>query len=450
MSPEMAPIWIVAALLAGVALGSGAAAWWLRRRPTTPAAPAAMLPIQALLDSIDDLAWIKDSDSRFIHVNRKFGEVFSVVPASLIGKSDADLSPPELAQKYREDDRRVMQTRQPSRQEEKILRAPGQYGWSETIKVPVLDSNGQVVGTAGVARDITERRQAQEILEARVTERTRELSSTLEQLKAAQSELVTREKMAALGAMVAGIAHELNTPIGNSLMVASTLMDNANSFETAVTAGGLTRSALTDYVARTRHGADILLHSLHKAAELITSFKQVAVDQTGTHRRAFMLDKTVSEIVAILGPTLRTLPYRLECQIPQDIRMDSYPGALGQVLTNLITNAMVHGFDGRTEGLVRLVAKCEGERHIKITVDDNGNGIAAEHVPRIFDPFFTTKLGRGGSGLGLSIVYTLVNDALRGHVPVETVLGHGSRFELTLPLSPSIAGEQIDDVPAAG
>ena len=450
MSSDVTLVWLVLAPLAGFALGGGFVAWWLRRRVAIHAHTEAMLPVQALLDSIDDLAWIKDVDSRFLHVNRKFGEVFRVTPSSLIGKSDVDLSPPDLAQQYQQDDQRVMQTQRPSRQEEKILRGPGQFGWSETIKVPVLDTHGRVVGTAGVARDITERRQAQEILEVRVNERTRELSSTLEQLKTAQSELVTREKMAALGAMVAGIAHELNTPIGNSLIVASTLMDNANSFDMVVAAEGLTRSALTDYVASTRHGADILLHSLKKAAELVESFKQVAVDQTGTQRRAFVLDKTVSEIVAILGPTLRTLPYRLECQIPQDIRMDSYPGALGQVLTNLITNAMVHGFEGRMEGLVRLVAKREGEGHVKITVHDNGNGIATEHVSRIFDPFFTTKLGRGGSGLGLSIVYTLVNDALQGHIAVETGPGQGSRFDVTLPLSPSIVVKQIGDDPDGG
>jgi PAS domain S-box-containing protein len=441
MSPDMTPIWLVVALLVGIALGGALVAWRTRRRAANHASATTMLPIQALLDSIDDLAWIKDAESHFILVNRKFGDVFGVAPKSLIGKTDFDLSTVDLAEQYLQDDQRVMHTRQPSRREEKITRGPDQYGWSETIKVPVLDANGRVVGTAGVARDITERRQAQEILEARVQERTRELSRTVEQLKTTQTELVTREKMAALGSMVAGIAHELNTPIGNSLMVASTLLDDANSFDAQLKAGGLTRSALTDYLTRTHQGADILLHSLHKAAELVSSFKQVAVDQASTLRRAFILDKTVNEIVAILGPTLGKLPHRLVCDIPPNISLDSYPGALGQVLTNLINNAMVHAFEGRSNGYVRLVAALDGESHVKIMVQDNGNGIPTEHMPRLFDPFFTTKLGRGGSGLGLSIVYSLVSEALQGHISVETDPGEGSRFVVILPLNPPIIGE---------
>lgn len=450
MSPDTIPIWLVAVLLVGIVLGGGLVAWWKRPCATDQPNVTTMLPIQALLDSIDDLAWIKDADSRFILVNRKFGDVFGVAPDSLIGKTDSDLSDTDLAEQYLQDDRRVMHTRQPSRREEKIARGPGQYGWSETVKVPVLDAGGRVVGTAGVARDITERRQAQEILEARVQERTQELSSTVEQLKTTQTELVTREKMAALGSMVAGIAHELNTPIGNSLVVASTLLDEANSFGAQVKAGGLTRSALTDYVARTHHGADILLSSLHKAAELVASFKQVAVDQASALRRAFILDKTVNEIVAILGPTLSKLPHRLECHIPPDIRLDSYPGALGQVLTNLINNAMVHAFEGRSNGCVRLVAALEGACHVKITVQDDGTGIPTEDLSRIFDPFFTTKLGRGGSGLGLSIVYSLVNEALQGHISVETDPGPGCRFVMTLPLNPPIIGEHSDDEGSGG
>jgi PAS domain S-box-containing protein len=442
MNADMgALIGLVVALLAGIALGAGLVAWSTRRSQAEHASAATMLPIQALLDSIDDLAWIKDADSRFILVNRKFGDVFGVAPASLIGKTDFDLSAPALAEQYLQDDLRVMHTRQPSRREERITRGPDQYGWSETVKVPVLDASGRVVGTAGVARDITERRQAQEILESRVRERTQELSSTVEQLKTTQTELVTREKMAALGSMVAGIAHELNTPIGNSLLVASTLLEDANALDAQVKAGGLTRAALTDYLTRSHDGADILLHSLHKAAELITSFKQVAVDQASTSRRPFILDKMVNEIVAILGPTLRKLPHNLECHIPPDIRLNSYPGALGQVMTNLINNAMIHAFEGRSNGCVRLVAARDGEHQVKITVQDDGSGIPPEHMHRIFDPFFTTKLGRGGSGLGLSIVYSLVNETLQGHIAVETDPGHGSRFVVTLPLNPPLTGD---------
>jgi len=440
MSTQPVLAWLLLAAWAGLVTGCCLMAWWMRKRRVDSDAVAAILPIQALLDSIDDLAWIKDRESRFILVNRKFGEVFGTAPADLIGKTDFDLSSPELAEQYQQDDRQVIYTRQPSRQEEKIARGPGQYGWSETIKVPVLDADGQVVGTAGVARDITERRQAHQDLEARVLERTLELTSTVEQLKTTQTELVTREKMAALGSMVAGIAHELNTPIGNSLTVASTLMDDANAFD-ALMKVGLTRSTLGDYVARTRNGADILLHSLHKAAELVASFKQVAVDQASTHRRKFLLDKMVSEIVVMLGPALRKLPHKLECDIPSNISLESYPGALGQVVTNLINNAMVHAFEGRSNGQVRVCASLAGVGQVEITVQDNGSGISENHLPRIFDPFFTTKLGQGGSGLGLSIVYSLVHDTLRGRITVDSTPNKGTRFSVLIPLDPACTNE---------
>jgi PAS domain S-box-containing protein len=335
-------------LLTGLAIGAavtGVAMWWLtRRKPKGLSPEVAMLPIQALLDSIDDLAWIKDRDSRFILVNRKFGEVFGRNPATLIGKTDFDLSNSEMAEQYLHDDQEVMRTGQPSRREERISRGPGVFGWSETIKVAVLDAAGQVVGTAGVARDITERRQAQAILEQRVDERTQELSNTVDQLRTAQRELVTKEKMAALGSMVAGVAHELNTPIGNSLTVASTLQDHTRRFEAALQ-GGLTRGALDGYVTANRDGTEILLSSLLKAAELVSSFKQVAVDQASTNRRRFLLDKTVAEIVMTMGPVLKKFPHRLEIEIAPGVVMDTYPGPLGQVLTNLITNAMLHAFD---------------------------------------------------------------------------------------------------------
>ena len=428
-------------LLMGLAIGvavTGAAVGWLaRRKPKGFSTDAAMLPIQALLDSIDDLAWIKDRDSRFILVNRKFGEVFGRDPATLIGKTDFDLSASDMAEQYLHDDLQVMRIGQPCRREERISRGPGLFGWSETIKVAVLDAAGQVVGTAGVARDITERRQAQVILEQRVDERTQELSNTVDQLRTAQRELVTKEKMAALGSMVAGVAHELNTPIGNSLTVASTLQDHTRGFE-AVLHNGLTRSALDGYVTANRDGTEILLSSLLKAAELVSSFKQVAVDQASTNRRRFLLDKTVAEIVMTMGPVLKKFPHRLEVDIPAGVVMDTYPGPLGQVLTNLITNAMLHAFESRSDGQVRVTTGPAEPGWVKLLVQDDGDGIAEDHVSRIFDPFFTTKLGRGGSGLGLSIVYTLVNDALKGTVSVQTRrepgAGQGTCFTLLLPL----------------
>ncbi|TXI73765.1 MAG: HAMP domain-containing protein [Limnohabitans sp.] len=288
--------------------------------------------------------------------------------------------------------------------------------------------------------DVTEKRRIEEeiralnsTLELRVQERTLELTEALERLQATQSELVRSEKLSALGSLVAGVAHELNTPIGNSLTVASTMLDQTREFSQTM-ASGLTRSKLENYVANTNEGTGILMRSLRHAADLVASFKQVAVDQTSVNRRRFDLHDTVEEILLTLGPSIRKTQHTVQSQIASNLSMESYPGPLGQVLTNLINNAMVHAFDGIAHGVVTISAQLQGDSHVKIMVQDNGIGIPTANLERVFDPFFTTKLGRGGSGLGLNIVYNLVREALGGTVTVASAPGQGACFTLILPL----------------
>jgi signal transduction histidine kinase len=271
-------------------------------------------------------------------------------------------------------------------------------------------------------------------LEERVEARTRELNEAMAHLRATQDELVRTEKMSALGALVAGIAHELNTPIGNSLTVASTLASQISQFSKDVSRG-LTRSRLDDYIETSREGADILTRSLHHAADLVSSFKQVAVDQTSLKRRKFDLRQTIGEILATLGPGMRKAKCRAITDIDADITMESYPGPLGQVVSNLINNAMLHAFEGRDNGNINLSARLVDNNKVELVVEDDGCGIPVDHLGKIFDPFFTTKLGQGGSGLGLNIVYNLVIASLGGNIRVESTPGKGTRFILSLPLS---------------
>lgn len=270
-------------------------------------------------------------------------------------------------------------------------------------------------------------------LEQRVTERTHELSDALSQLTAAQSELVRTEKMSALGFLVAGIAHELNTPIGNSVTVASTLQDSVSEFQSAMQKG-LSRSRLEAFVSGMREGADILMSSLQRAIELISSFKQVAVDQTSVKRRPFDLKEMVENFLLTFGPTLRKNTHSVKVSIDPNIVLDSYPGPLGQILSNLINNAFLHAFDGHHNGHIVISAERVGQTHVHLIFRDDGVGIPAQHLKRVFDPFFTTKLGRGGSGLGLNIVYNLVHDALGGEIRVDSEPGQGTCFTVTLPL----------------
>ncbi|BBB65617.1 hypothetical protein UNDYM_1364 [Undibacterium sp. YM2] len=310
-----------------------------------------------------------------------------------------------------------------------------------------------------VQEDITEKRQnEQEIrnmnttLERRVSERTQaleaansELTVVLENLQRAQRELLRTEKMAALGSLVAGVAHELNTPIGTSVTVASTLAQHTDAvlveFEK-----GLRRSVLEEYLRNAKTGADLLLRNLSKASELVISFKQVAVDRTSANRRVFALDEMLSELILTMGPTIRKTRHDVVHGVPPKLMMDSYPGPLGQVMTNLINNAFIHGFEGDYRGTVSITARIFDENFVEITVRDNGKGIPESNLGRIFDPFFTTRLGLGGSGLGLNIVYNLVTGILGGNIVVESEIGKGTCFKISLPLEPKLVDEDVAEV----
>lgn len=253
-------------------------------------------------------------------------------------------------------------------------------------------------------------------------------------LRDAKDQLVEQEKLAALGALVAGVAHELNTPIGNALLTASTLHEQATALETAATTGTMRRSTLTEYIATTREGLDLVTRGLQSAGELVQSFKQVAVDRATEQRRVFDLLRTSREVIATLHRTIQLAGHRLELDIPEGIALDGYPGPYGQVLTNLVNNALLHAFGKRKGGTMRLQAAPWRTHQVEIRFSDDGAGIAPEHLTRIFDPFFTTKMGQGGSGLGMSISYNIVTSLFGGEFVVTSNVGAGSCFTMRLPL----------------
>jgi signal transduction histidine kinase len=234
---------------------------------------------------------------------------------------------------------------------------------------------------------------------------------------------------------VAGIAHELNTPIGNSLMVASTLLDQTRTLTTNWEKDkGIKRSTLENYIGDAGKAGDILVRNLQRAANLVTGFKQVAVDQTSSQRRKFQVAEAVSEIMLTLWPTLKKTSYVVKENIPNGLVMDSYPGPLGQVITNLVNNALLHGFENRDSGTVQINVQPMGEGWVEFTVKDDGVGIPPANLSRIFDPFFTTKLGAGGSGLGLNITHNIVTGILGGRIKVQSEVGVGTTFILTMPI----------------
>lgn len=260
----------------------------------------------------------------------------------------------------------------------------------------------------------------------------RELASALDNLSITQSELVRRDKLAALGALVAGIAHELNTPIGNSMVIASTMAERTRVLQESF-ALGLRRSELEAYLGQAGEADAIMLRNLQRAANLVSSFKQIAVDRASSQRRRFVLREFIADLMLPLCVPLRKSAFTVIQDIPAALLMDSYPGPLGQVLTSLFENCLLHGFEGRSHGSITLAAQVGGDGDIELSVTDDGAGIASANLERIYDPFFTTKLGSGGSGLGLHIAHNIVTGVLGGHIAVDSELGRGTRFTLRLP-----------------
>ena len=266
----------------------------------------------------------------------------------------------------------------------------------------------------------------------------RQLAEAIQTINRAHEELGRSERLAALGALVAGIAHELNTPIGNSLTAASTLSESTQQFAASFSSG-LKRSTVERFIDDTLLASDLLTRNIVRSANLVTSFKQVAVDQTSSQRRSFDLAAVVAENISALSPMIRKTPYVVAQQIAPGIKLDSYPGPLGQVLMNLVNNAILHGFEGRAQGVIAISARLMGDSALELLVSDDGKGVAPEHLHRIFDPFFTTKLGTGGCGLGLSISHNIVSSVLGGKVQVDSILGGGTTFTLHLPLAAPLA-----------
>ena len=271
-------------------------------------------------------------------------------------------------------------------------------------------------------------------LEQQVAERTRELSQTLENLRATQNQLVEAEKMAALGGLVAGVAHEINTPVGVGVTAASLLEDKTAAFRKTYQGGQMKRSDLEKYLDTAEQSSQMLLRNLNRAAELIQSFKQVAVDQSSEERREFRVKQYLEEILLSLRPHLKKTQHSIHINGDERLTLDSYPGAFAQIVTNLVMNSLLHAYEQDDAGQLTFTFEQSNNRFTLEYIDD-GRGISKENLSRIFDPFFTTKRNQGGSGLGLHIIYNLVTQKLGGTIHCESEEGAGTKFIIGLPMT---------------
>jgi signal transduction histidine kinase len=284
-------------------------------------------------------------------------------------------------------------------------------------------------------QSILQSQELNEKLEMRVAERTQELSNTIALLKRSQEELVESEKLASLGSLVAGLSHELNTPIGNVLMLSSTLQHRVAEFSALLAGEGLKRAELERFLVLLSEVAALQVSTSRKAADLITSFKQVAVEQTSQRRRNFLLNDVVEDVLNALRTSMKkSSAVHIRNAVPTDINCDGFPGPLGQVITNLVQNSFTHAFAGGPDDAITLTAAHNPHSGwVQLQVVDNGVGMELDVLSRIFDPFFTTRLGQGGSGLGLAISHRIVTSLLGGKLTVESAPGQGSCFTMAFP-----------------
>lgn len=261
-----------------------------------------------------------------------------------------------------------------------------------------------------------------------------EAERALAELRAAQAQMVMQEKMASLGTLVAGVAHEVNTPVGLAVTGASQLRLEAERVQALARAGALKRSAFEDFLATVGELSALIEKNATRAGQLIQSFKEVAVDQSTEARRRFDLASYVDEVLASLSPQLRRARLAVSAEIPAGLLVDGYPGPLAQVVTNLVMNSALHGYPDGRAGQVTITARPSGPGMVEFTYRDDGVGIPHALWPRIFEPFFTTRRGSGGSGLGLHLVYNIVTATMGGRVAVGDAPGGGAEFTLVFPL----------------
>lgn len=275
-------------------------------------------------------------------------------------------------------------------------------------------------------------------LEQRVEERTQnlqdaidELHTTLENLRNTQTQLIESEKLSSLGGMVAGVAHEINTPIGLCITTHSFIKDIFRDMNQRFETGNISKQNFTDFMHSMEESVDILSKNLERAAKLIKSFKHVSEDQAGEALRRFNLEEYLQEILSTLHPKLKMTKHEVKINCPNDLDLIGYPGALSQVITNLIMNSLLHGFEGINDGCITIEASRQGAS-IEILYADDGKGLSKESQLKIFEPFYTTKRGYGGTGLGMHLVYNLVNQTLQGSIQLQQA-SQGCAFMITIP-----------------
>ncbi|MBR1124214.1 PAS domain-containing protein [Bradyrhizobium lablabi] len=391
-------------------------------------------PHQPALQLIYDTAPIGlaclSPDCRYLRINQHLTEICGISVEDHLGRFVRDCVP-ALADSVEQIVRSIVETGEPvigvevagQRKDQ-----PEDRFWI-TYWHPLRAAGGEIVAVNVAAEEITERKRAeQEMARAKDAAET-----ALRHLRETQESLIEAEKLAALGRMVAGVAHEINSPVGSGLTVASSLQRKAELFAAEAARGHLKRSSLNEFVDLIQQASSQLVSNLNRAAERVQSFKQVALDQSQPHRRSFDASEMTEQVLSHLGRELRNRGIALKLRLEPALELDSFPGAFGQVLVNLVTNSLIHAFPDNRKGGIDIRLRPADADHIELLLADDGCGMTPEVKRQAFDPFFTTRRHQGATGLGLHIVHTIVTEKLGGRLKLTSEPGAGTSVQLVLP-----------------
>lgn len=397
--------------------------------------------IRAIVETAADGIITIDENGIVESFNPAAEKMFSYSAEEVIGSNISILMPPPDWKTHVGDQTRYWKTVD-GKIDDGIREVIGQKKNGTTFSMDLAVSEvllGDKLLFTAIVHDITERKRTEQILsnynrtlEDEVTQRTQELSNAIEDLKTTQSQLVEAEKMASLGGLVAGVAHEINTPIGIGLTLASLLKDDTVKLLDLSKNNNMKRSDLNKYLDKADQGSTMLLSNLNLAAELIQSFKQVAVDQTNEEKRTFILKSYIEEILLSLQPKIKRTHHSIVINGDKKLSLNSFPGVFSQIITNLIMNTLIHAYEPDDHGCINIDLKKQ-DNNLIFEYRDDGKGISVENLSKIFDPFFTTNRGKGGSGLGLHIIYNLVTQKLNGTIRCESKVGVSTSFIVTIP-----------------
>ena len=282
-------------------------------------------------------------------------------------------------------------------------------------------------------RELRQENENRQFIEDELRKRNSELATSMETIQMAKDQLVESERMASLGGLVAGIAHDVNTPLGVSVTATSFLQDRVKKLQSAYDDKKLTGSTMTSFLSEAQQTITLLTNNLNRASDLVSSFKQVAVDQTSEAEREINVSEYLGEVVQSLAPNFKKTQHTIDIHCPDDLSIKCAPGVLAQILTNMIMNSLIHGFEDKAKGAIKVVISEEDDNLI-IDYSDDGRGLDEGTLERHFDAFFTTRRGKGGSGLGTHIMYNLVTQTLGGGIEAYSQPGNGLQYIITIPV----------------